>query len=211
MPRTHCTLCVNETPPHRQVRLGRQTGDTALTLACRFGHRRVVELLLSKGCDINVQNKVSVRCNVCRCTSGLVDPLTAACFGRTADGNVCGDVGVQGAARGGGGGANEEVRRDQPRGGGEGPPPRGGALRWSERAHMWVRAPTVWCMAGPLHGVDVGGRVPGSTGSPGVASKPDHRRGFDITDGTHAARILAAYLGFALPSHALRHRRNALR
>ena len=45
-----------------------QDGTTALMLACRKGVKKVVDLLLGKGADVNLQDKVGdMRCNALIC------------------------------------------------------------------------------------------------------------------------------------------------
>lgn len=38
-----------------------QDGDTALLLACRYGHSSVVKLLTDNGTNVNYQNELNVR------------------------------------------------------------------------------------------------------------------------------------------------------
>lgn len=59
------------------VSMWKQTGDTALTLACRFGHIDAVELLLSKGCDINVQNRTGMSAVMWACKGQHVEVVEA--------------------------------------------------------------------------------------------------------------------------------------
>jgi len=54
-----------------------QTGDTALTLACRFGHLEAVLLLLEKGCDANLQNKTGMSAVMWACKGQHVEVVEA--------------------------------------------------------------------------------------------------------------------------------------
>ena len=54
------------------MHLSLQWGETALMLASHAGHMECVKVLLDKGADVNMQNKVRCHCTLCTCNAACI-------------------------------------------------------------------------------------------------------------------------------------------
>lgn len=55
-----------------------QRGETALHVACSDGNVSIVEMLLNRGADIAIQNKVAVVCTSCEILHSMITTYMAA-------------------------------------------------------------------------------------------------------------------------------------
>ncbi len=56
-----CVYIHNITPAYMELFHFKQDGDTALLLACRYGHSSVAKLMIDNEANVNYQNELNVR------------------------------------------------------------------------------------------------------------------------------------------------------